>query len=543
MDAPWVMLPLILALCLRLYPFVICCLPFSVDAWSSIKYAEILLGNSPISLNSEALRGCDELGDRLFGAAISALSGLKPITSMAFYLPFSGAISILVLYGLVKNIYGRAAAFTASMLLATAMPDVILTAGVKGETYAHPLYMALMLIFFCNGMGFWRSALLFSLVSTSLALTHYYTAILIAASLVSMGMAKLISRWRAGRDLESRILIFPSILAVTTFAYLTVYARWAFGFISSIDWLSAASYQLPLFALVLYLTLKPQRASRARTVTLGAVASLTALLLAFLTTKIALVPGAPILPMHYLLYACPFLIAVPLVFLAIRDIKVKINNNNDGCTVLPLFWLAVVVGLECYAVFGNVEAGLGLTLAYRGLVFLIPPLSILCATGLKSLLGDGRKRKRRFNGVGAIILSAILALNLYAFYATIFMQERYLGYFWLYRLPEYRAGSWLSGAWRGGTMACDVKFAYLLRQYFALKVDEFQGLFYLSGKASLEPDILLIYDQMFKNGYVVYGGYSVEMPGNWTGRVESLSLVYSNGMVRAYSGDGLDRAS
>ena len=39
---------------------------------------------------------------------------------------------------------------------------------------------------------------------------------------------------------------------------------------------------------------------------------------------------------------------------------------------------------------------------------------------------------------------------------------------------------------------------------------------------------------MLKNGYVVYGGYSVDLPQDWTEKASSLNQVYSNGLVNVY---------
>jgi hypothetical protein len=526
-------LPLALAVFLRTYPSLVSGLPFSVDAWPSIKYAEVLLERSPVSLGDEMLRGCDELGDRLSGAAISALTGLQPLTAMSFFLPVAGAMSILILYALVREILNGKAAFLASMLLSTAFTDVILTAGVKGETYAHPLYMLLIFLYLHKSMALWKRTLLFSLAGASIVLTHYYTAILTAAMLASMGAATLISKWKKSARLEGLSLLFPSILALMVLAYLAVYANWAFSFMSTIDWLSAASFQLVFFASMLYLAFKPHSTSRGKSIILCVAALSAALTLAFLATRRPLVSGAPVLPLHYLLYAGPFVAAAPLAILGYRAYK-SLNNEH---AILPLFWLAVVLGLEGYAVFGNVEPGLGLTLAYRGVNFLLPPLFILCAAGFLGLLEGKAKSLRRFTKVSAVtVLMVILTLNLFTFYAAIFVQERYIGYFWLYRLPEYRAGLWVSSACSDEIVTGDVKFAYLLKCYFGLEVDEFQGLLYLSGKSSSKPEILLTYDQMTRNGYVVYGGYSVDMPENWMERSGNLSLVYSNGIADVHAG-------
>ncbi|MEM2465118.1 MAG: hypothetical protein QXL85_05845, partial [Candidatus Bathyarchaeia archaeon] len=138
---------------------------------------------------------------------------------MRFSGTVTGATSTLILYATVKDVYNRSAGFLASLLLATAFTDVILTAGVKGETYAHPLYMLLIFLFLHKTMALWKKPLLFSVAGASLVLAHYYTAILTSAILASMGAATLILRWGRGAGLEARTLIFPLILALQVLAY------------------------------------------------------------------------------------------------------------------------------------------------------------------------------------------------------------------------------------------------------------------------------------------------------------------------------------
>ena len=62
------------------------------------------------------------------------------------------------------------------------------------------------------------------------------------------------------------------------------------------------------------------------------------------------------------------------------------------------------------------------------------------------------------------------------------LEERYLGYFWLYTQPEYRAVAWTGNAVSSTTIAGDVKAFYLLKCYFGVEVDVLEGLKYLSGR-------------------------------------------------------------
>jgi hypothetical protein len=529
----YVILPIAVAILLRVYPYLISGLPFSVDSWPSIRYTELLLGNTPVNLSDASVFGgsYDELGDKLFGAVVSALTRLQPAHAMAFLVPVAGAFSIPIFYALVNGLYGKGGSFIASLFLATAFSDVILTAGVKGETYAHPLYLLLIFLFLNHSLDRRKKTLLFTMTSASLVLAHYYTAILTVAILTSMGFGTIIIRAKEGLSLEARSLTLPVILAGSILVYFLLYAKWAFDFISAIDWLSAASYQAVLFSLALWLVLKPQTQSQTRTALTCSIASVATLAFAFLATKRSLVPGAPILPTHYLLYIIPFIVAAPLSILGYGTI----GRMKGERYATPIFWLSAILGLEGYAIFGNIEPGLGLTLAYRGLNFLIPPLAIFAALGIHRIPEYGKLKAQGTIMAATAITLVILCLNIYAIYASINLQERYLGYFWLYRQPEYQAAAWVKGVAGDLTVAGDVKTLYLLKYYFDVKVDAFQGLKYLTGNAP-KPHILFIYDQMLKNGYAVYGGYSVDLPKNWTEKASILNQVYSNGPANVYAG-------
>ena len=87
-------------------------------------------------------------------------------------------------------------------------------------------------------------------------------------------------------------------------------------------------------------------------------------------------------------------------------------------------------------------------------------------------------------------------------------------------------------------IACDVKFSYLLKGYFNIDTDVVQGLQYLVNRKP-KPQILLIYCQMLENGYVVHGGYSINLPSDWTENTRELDLVYFNSIIGIYVGGGI----
>jgi hypothetical protein len=346
-----------------------------------------------------------------------------------------------------------------------------------------------------------------------------------------IALATSITRFRRGLSLDKSSLLLVSILTVVTALYFGFYAYRGLKLTLTLsDWLSAGSYQLIAFALALYFTSKPHTGSCTRTVLACSTAVVLVSLFALLCTKRPIIPGAPRLPSHYLLYASPFILASPLTVLGLGRLREMGGEHHTA----PLFWLVAILGLEGYAIFG--DSPLGLTLAYRTLNFLWPPLAILCATGLYRLYltAGGLHARKLTKFMAATLLLLIAALNSYNVYVAVSMQERYMGYFWLYRIPEYKAGMWIAST-SNQTVAGDVKASYLLKDYFNVKVDVYQGLKYLAGSGA-KPQILLVYDQMLKNGYVLYGGYSVDLPENWTEKLYDLNLTYSNGHVNIYGG-------
>jgi len=521
------------ALALRLYPTLLTGLPFSTDAWSPIRNTELIMEHTPVDLGNDSIfDGYNNYwpANSLFGAVFSHATGLRPVDAMAIGIPLAGALTVIIFYALMVRI-GRnyELAFFASIIMATVYPFALLTAGVTKETYAAPLYLLSILLFLSQGK--WRETLLFAIASVALVITHHLTALVIMAVLASIALATALSRVRGGLSLDKSSLLLVSILATVTALYFGLYAYRGLKLTLTVsDWLSASSYQVVAFALALYFTSKHQMHSRARTVLTCCIAAVLASTFAFFSTKRPIMPGAPTLPNHYLLYAMPFILASPLMVLGLGEMRGMKGERHTA----PLFWLSTILGLEGYAVFG--DSPLGLTLAYRALNFLCPPLAVASAFGLYGLcLTTKKPRTRKLTKLTATAtLLLIAALSSYNVYAAVSLQERYMGYFWLYRIPEYKAAEWLS-ATANQTIAGDVKSSYLLKDYFGLNVDAFQALQYLAGRGS-KPKILLIYDQMLKNGYVLYGGYSVDMPENWTEKVRYLNLIYLNGPVSVYGG-------
>lgn len=529
----YVCIPFIVALALRLYPYLLTGLPFAIDAWAPIRNTELIVEHTPINLDDQIFDGYNNYwpANSIFGTIISETTSIPPIQAMAIFLPITGAVTILIFYALVKRIYNAKIAFVASLIFAVAFTHAFFTAGVTKETYANPLYILLLLIFLHPKIGKSKQILLFTVTSTTLTLTHHLTTIITIAILSSIALARLVKNMRKGLPVNKRDFILIGILGSVAISDYAVFAHKGFELtLTYSDWLSMASYQILAFTLALYLTLKPSANASNKTViiSLGAL-TLGFIFMVFLVKK-PFISGLPVMPERYLIYDSPYILIPPLVTLGYGYEK-----RHNALTV-PMFWLAVTVALEGYACFAN--SALSIMLANRALNFLYPPLAILAAAGLYRLYKTDKKHRSRklpkTLTVTAILF--IVILNIYTMYAAVSLEEKYLGYSCLYKRQEYAAGEWIAANNADLTVSGDWKISHLLKDYFYLKTDNLQALLYLDGKTDSQPQILFVHDQMIKNGYLI--SYQIlDLPENWMTKTAELNQVYSNGLATLYSSE------
>jgi len=527
---------MLIALALRIYPHLLGGLPFSTDAWSPIRNAELLIQYTPVHLENAVFDGYNNYwpANSLFGAVISEMTSLKPIQAMAIFIPTTGAIAILIFYSLTRRLYNVKISFTASIIFGTAFTHAFFTAGVTKETYANPLYLSLILIFLHQTMSKQKQTLLlFAITSTTLALTHHLTPIITIAILSSITLAHLINDTKKGFAPNKSSLLLTSILMVATGLYFGLYAHRGFKFpITYSDWLSVASYQILTFASAMHLTSKPYVHMQARTLATGLATIASALLFLLLTLNTTLVPGfTPTVQKHILLYISPYFITLPFITLG-YGYQRRIQGS-----IAPLFWLTTLSGLEAYAIFANSSQSVGLWI--RTPNFLYAPLAILSAAGLYRLYRTANKPHLQnfFKPAVMAIIIIVTTINAYSLYAAVSLQDRYMGYHWLYSKQELAAGWWMAtNACNQTTVAGDMKVFHLMCDYFRMEVDVLQGFHYLNGNSESQPQILFIYGQMLKNGYVV-GLHGVDMPKNWIDKASQLNLMYSNGLTNLYGGE------
>ena len=532
----WIFLasPFILAACLRLYPFTVSGMPFSTDGWPFIKNCEILIERSPINLGDNAV--FDGAGNywpaiSLFGAVMSPLTSLSSMEAMALFLPITGALAILIFYTLARNLFNNQIALIASIIFGTAFTHAYFTAGVTKETYANPLYFTLLLIFLNKKLAGRKTTILaFTIVSIALALTHHLTSVITITILTAITIAQLISNIKNGKPSNKFEIQLTLILTATFTLYFALYAHRGFVMPTISEILSAASYQIVMFALAAYITFKPHTPTKNRTIVSTFATAAAAILLMVIATNVTLLPDfTTTVQRHILPYIIPYFIIMPFITLG------HSYQKQTKKSIAPLFWLSVLIGLQAYALFGG-NSPLNTALWIRNPNFLYPPIAIFAAAGLHHTYKI--KTKPALQKLNKLIVVAtiltIIIINVYSFYAAVHLEDKYLGYHWLYRIQEYKAGAWIT-AKANSTITGDMKVSYLMNGYYRLNVDVLQGYKYLTENTQPTPQLLFTYDQMLKNGYVL-GFHGVDLPQNWTEKTYQLNHIYSNGPVNLYTG-------
>lgn len=522
---------LLIAVAIRLYPTLISGMPFSTDGWPLIKNSEIFVNNSPIPLSSSLLDSYNSFWPAIsiYGAMLTEIMGISTITAMAIGVPIAAALAIPIFYALVKKItQNPKIALISAILLATAFPYTLFTAGVTKETFASPIYITLILLFFLKHD--WKTTAIFTVTSIALVLTHHLTAFLAVGIMAALTIASYINqdRDRKVNSTQSNIL-YTAILTGSTALYLGVFSFNALAVTVSIsDILSVGAYEFAAAALTLYVISRTNKKStKSLAWELIAILSVVIAIL-FVITRTSLLPTTPVVPVYYLLFALPFVIALPMVSIGLN------NHSKKFALMTPLFWLIPIVAFACYGIFAN--SAVGLSYAVRSINFLLPPLLILTAIGLYKLYSSAYHQKTRIltKIVACIIILSMVTININSIYATVSQQEPYLGYFWRYEPSEYQASDWLTANIQNQTVAGDSKVTYLVNQYFGAPVSVTSGLSYLKENGSA-PDILYIYNQMKANGYVLYQGIPVTLPTNWTDKLSGYNCIYINSEVAIYA--------
>jgi len=521
----------LVAVAVRLYPTVVSGLPFSVDAWPLIRNTELLLQNTPTSITGLMFDGYNNYwpGCQLFGAVFSQVTSLPVADAMAWGIPFAAALAIPIFFILVRKItQNTTTAAIAALLLATAFPYALFTAGVTKETYASPLLFTVIMMFLFKPSL--KTMLLFGLVSFALVFSHHFTAFLAVAVLWGLCIALATAKKSFSSQHAAQLhLPYAVVLSGCAVLYLLLFAYPGMSFVfSGSDLISVGAYEFLLVALAVYAVYIAKGHKIRKTVLLCAAGFASQALIMTVITHTSLSPGAPTLPLYYFLYALPFLLGVPLIMFGFQNLY-----QRRSSLLLPFFWVVMIAAFICYAVFSCSAEGIGL--AYRSMNFILAPFVFLVSIGVAELVGNRQGCNRRLLGAVAVgVCVCMVTVGVYSGYASVMLEEAYFGYFWRYEPQEYQASAWLSTCQGNRTVASDYKVYYLLDEYFGKRVSITDGLDYFDGDGA-SPELIYIYRQMYRNGYVFGSGTPVALPQNWTAKLSDYNQVYSNIEVSVYA--------
>ncbi len=362
--------------------------------------------------------------------------------------------------------------------------------------------------------------------------THHLTAFLAISILAGLCLASFISKKDEDQKVNSNKTNFLllAVLSAITAAYFLLYASPAFIVaLSSSDLLTVGAYQIIVLSIIVYTIFIAKNYSRKITLVNSSIAFISAFSFILLLTQIPLISAAPILPSSYLLYALPFIIALPLIIFGLNEL-----HQKNSSLITPLFWIMSVAAFGCYAVFANPTGSI--SYVSRSVDFMLPPFLILAAVGIQKLFQQGSRFKvgNTVKFVAVALVLVMVTVNTYTVYATVSMQEPYLGYFWRYDPSEYAASSWLSSNVGNQSVAGDSKVYYLSHGYFNETVNVMDGYKYLIGEGSA-PELLYVYNQMSSNGYVLYQGIPYTLPANWIDKLVPYNCIYANNGVTIYA--------
>jgi len=522
--------PFVVAVLLRIYPYLVYGVPYSTDSWSPIRNTEQLLAYTPTTLGGNPAFDNYNIywpANSLFGAVASLVLNVPPVKIMPLLFPVIGAVTVIVFFLVAEEVTGSAlVASIAALFLACAGFDAIFTAGVTKETYALPLFMVSVLL------QLWktdkRSGALFALTSVTLALTQHAAAILflvVAASILFVNSVRL---QRRGEPVGRKPLLIV-IGGATTLAYFLVYADAGLGPLVGLltvqnVLVALAFLTVFVFPVAYHAVSRPSRLLLAEG---GIVLGLAVTVLA-VGTRVSLIPLAPLVSPTLLYSAIPYIL---LGILAIFGYRISQLSKDRRSFAFVAAWLAAVLALGYLALFSTVPDGL--FILYRLLSFIAPPALILASLALQKELGGARRRGLLKVVIVAVIL-VIAVPSAYQTYQASIQKENVLGGQWAYQQSDLSGGQWLSAnsAPANLTLAADSRMQSLLAGYLGMKVDTASGYLYLvSGDQAARPAYLVTYNLMAKNGYVLFL-YGLPLPGNWTATLQQSSpVLYSNGNI------------
>ena len=525
-------IPLAVAIILRLYPYFLSGVPWGTDAWPLIRNANEMLANSPTSLGGNPIFDSYNIywpAVSLFGAAASLIFGVPPIVTMPIIVPLVASLSTLFFFLIVEKLTKNSiVACIASLFFATAGFDAIFTASATKESFAYPLFILGILVLLMKTDL--KSITIFTIVSVALAVSHHVTTLILLAIVAAVVVTNAVLAM-AGHQKFGKTWLFPLIVGIIFAVYFELYAKtgWIQGGnppISIDSVIPIVAFFFLSVAAAVYFSL----ASKLRSMLAEGLVLLGAsLALLFLSTETSVLPFAPTLPRLIAVLALPYLL---VGFFAIFGYKAMHDGEDRSPFAFTSSWLAATLALLGYALFGTPN---GVFLIYRFFTFVYAPVAIFAALFIVRLSGKAGRGSLAFARRAAIValIIGIIFASSYMSYASVVGKENLLAGHYAYTRSDFASAQFVSITLPANyTLAADSMIGDLYTSYFLINVNPNQGYAYLENLRQLgtnSSQMLLTYSLMNTEGYDL-NLYGLPIPANW---LESLSnqssLVFNNG--------------
>ena len=526
-------LPLAVAIILRLYPYFLYGVPWGTDSWGLIRNTNELLAHTPTSLGGNPIFDSTNIywpAVSLFGAVASIVFGVPSLTEMPIIIPLVASLTTLFFFLIAERLTKSSlVASISSLFFATAGFDAIFTASATKETFAYPLFMLAILLLLMKIDV--KSIGIFTIASITLALSHHVTTLIllaiVGAVVVTNGVLSI-----AGYRKFGKIWLLPLIVGIIFVSYVELYAKiFLTGAVTGIAF--SFSSMIPMIALFFvsvavasYFSL----ANKVRFLLLEGILMLVASLsLLFLSTETSVLPFAPMLPTLVAILAIPYLL---VGFFAIFGYKIMHDYQDRSPFAFTASWLAATLALVAYTVIGTPN---GVFLIYRFFTFDYAPITIFASLAIVTLSRKLGRGSFKVAGRAALvtIVIGIFITSSYMSYASVVGKENLLAGHYAYSRSDYTSAQFVSKTLpKNSTLASDFMISDLYSSYFEVNVNVNQGYKYLQGVDQLgtsPSEMLLTYSLMNTEGYDL-NLYGLPIPANWLGSLSNQSsLVFNNG--------------
>jgi len=508
-------IPIILSVFLRLYPYLLYQAPWGTDGWPLFHNTISLLNYSPTKLGGNPAFDNYNIywpGVSIFGAVTSLLTGASPLSQMPIFVPFVGALTTFMLFVLAMKLTDDVyIAFASSMIFASASFDSIFTASVTKETFAYPIFMAALIPLARRFDK--KTLLIFTILSFGVLLSHYALAFLLFLIACVPPLAGGFLGLLEGKESLNR-LILPFVLGFMGVIYYVIYAYPSILVItiSETQALSMAAYLILSTGLLAYvLTTK-----HARSLDVGFIL-LVALILS-ISTRYVFAPFAPTLNMSFLAFALPYTFVALLAMPGFRKLTWSTSS------LFTLGWLSIPLGIGGFSLFGTPE---GIGIIYRILTFAYAPAAMLASV---AMFGNWYHMRSWKKVAVVILILAVAASCSYQNYDAVVDHSNLLGGQWAYYPSDLSSAFWyLEHMGNNGSVAGDARISYLYSGFYGINVTSFSGYEYLLSESSKMIIPLVTYNLMAVDGYDL-NNFGQKLPKDWQSNLSgNLSRVYSNG--------------